>query len=49
MENNKFNVNVINEIYNKETCVFLNYPGDPGNGPMHYLKMLIMLCDDFIS
>ena len=49
MENNKFNVNAINGVYNKETCVFLNYAGEPGNGSMHYLKMLIMLCDDFIS
>lgn len=49
MENNKFNVTIINGIYNKETCVFLNYAGEPGNGSIHYLKMLAMLCDDFIS
>jgi len=49
MENNKFHINGINGAYNKETCAFLNYAGEPGNGPMHYLKLLAMVCETSIA
>ena len=38
-----------NSIENSPGIIFLNYAGEPGDGELHYRKMINKLCFDFIS
>lgn len=51
----KLNILLMNEkvgnnfIENLPGIIFLNYAGEPGDGKLHYNKMMNKLCVDFIS